>query len=222
MRPDAIPVVARASLAVLPPGAVRGLFGQDQLWGTERVALVRLGETRAHVAVEGGSALALRLDGLDAAVAGPGLRLQGPVGAVDAPASTPVGSRLLAPGGVRGAWGLGDAAVFALGPVALHAAVETGDALALAVDRALWLGAGAPETARWLPQTSWADAEPEPDADPRLASVSRRVVTETDVRQARLRHQRIRLRPGQIVTPAARSLGREWDVFADPDPPRRP
>ena len=46
-----------------------------------------------------------------------------------------------------------------------------------------------------------------------MVVIERRVVTETDVRQARLKHRRIRLTPGQIVTPAAQTLGREAGIF---------
>jgi propanediol utilization protein len=41
----------------------------------------------------------------------------------------------------------------------------------------------------------------------------RRVITENDVRQAILRGQKIRLEPGMIVTPAARDLGKQHEVF---------
>ena len=42
-----------------------------------------------------------------------------------------------------------------------------------------------------------------------------RLITENDVRQARVHHQTIVVRDGQIVTPAARSLGRELGVLRD-------
>ena len=223
MRPDAIPVRALASVATLPPDAVRALFGRDAaLRGPERVAVVRQGQVVARVAVEAGSALALRLDRLDrqAVDAPTGLRLQGPVGAVDAPAPQLVESRLELPEGLKAAWRIGDEATVALGPVALRVAVAVG-ALGLAVDRALWVGAGAPDAARWLPAVTWErDAPAAPDADPRVAVVSRRVITESDVRQARLRRQTIRVAPGQIVTPAARSLGRETGVLVEAPPAR--
>ena len=189
--------------------------------GTERVAVVRLGRVLFHVAAEvadpargGGAALRLDLDATDAAPPASGLRLQGPGGAVDAPAPAPVRSRLVLPDGLRRAWGVADRATVALGPVALGVPVESGPEPHLAVERALWLGAGRPETARWLPAVDLAPPAP-PEADDRVRTVDRGVVTETDVRQARLRRQTIRLRPGQIVTPAARSLGREWGVFEE-------
>ena len=219
MAPDAIPVHALASVATLPPEAVRQLFGAGAaLRGTERMALVYLGQARAHVAVRAASTLSIHLDALDASSihAASGLRLQGPVGVLDAPAPQPVRSMLTVPEGLKAAWRMGDEATVGLGSLAVRVPVETGSPLALGVERALWLGAGSPETARWLPQTSWATTpEPEPPPDPRIAVIGGRVVTETDVRQARLKRQRIRLSDGQIVTPAARSLAREWDVFTD-------
>ena len=222
-RPDAIPVRAAGSRAVLSPDAAARLFG-GPLRGTERVAVVHLGHVLARVAAEGGAALALALDGVDAgALPAPpdgrphveGLRLQGPVGVVDAPAPAPVRSRLVLADGTRRAWNVPDRAVLALGAVALAVPVEAAAGGAephLAVDRALWRAAGRPETARWLPGVDLTPPAP-PAADARVYAVERGVVTETDVRQARLRRQTIRVRPGQVVTPAARSLGREWGVF---------
>ena len=212
-RPDALAVRAVASRAVLPPDAVAQLFGaRYALRGAERVAVVRLGRVLFHVAAEGGAALRLDLDATDTAPPASGLRLQGPGGAVDAPTPVPVHSRLVLPDGLRRAWDVADRATVALGPVALGVPVESGPEPHFVVERALWLGAGRPETARWLPAVDLAPPAP-PEADDRARTVDRGVVTETDVRQARLRRQTIRLRPGQIVTPAARSLGREWGVF---------
>ncbi|MDT0630631.1 hypothetical protein [Rubrivirga litoralis] len=215
-RPDALAVRALASRAVLPPGAVARLFGKKSvLRGTERVAVVRRGRVLAYVPAAPGADLRLALDALDldAAPPGPGLRLQGPGGVVDAPAPEPVRSRLVLPDGTRRAWGVPERATVALGPVALTLDVVSGADPHVALDRALWLGAGRPEAARWLPAVDLAPPAP-PAADDHVRTVERGVVTETDVRQARLRRQTIRLRPGQIVTPAARSLGHEWGVFA--------
>lgn len=219
MAPDAIPVRPRASVATLPPEAIQALFGASTtLRSSTQVALVRLGEVRAYVAVRPGAALTLEVDALDASSLGSasGLRLQGPVGAFEAPTPQAVQSVLRIPKGLKAAWRMGDTATIGLGPLATQVAVETGDALALHAEQALWLAAGSPATARWLPQTTWAlEPDPEPVSDPRIATIARRVVTETDVRQARLRHQRIQLAPGQIVTPSARSLAREWNLFTE-------
>ena len=223
IRADALPVRALGSRAVLPPDAVARLFGRDAtLRDTARVAVVRLGREHAWVPVETGPALALVLgaadrDGLPDLT---GLRLRGPGGAVDAPDPAPARSALVLPDGTRRAWGVPDRVTVALGPLALAVDVETGADPHVAVDRALWLGAGRPETARWLPAVDLAPLTPggdggatPPTPDDRVRTVARGVVTETDVRQARLHRQTIRVRPGQVVTPAARSLGREWGVF---------
>lgn len=219
MAPDAIPVHPQASVATLPPEAITTLFGPNAglRLGAE-VALVHLGEICARVAVQTGAALAVELDAIDARSMGPrtGLRLRGPVGVLDAPPHQTLRSVLRIPGGLKAAWRMGDTATLGLGSLAVQVPVETGDALTLHAERALWLAAGAPSIARWLPQTTWPTAPtPEPASDPRIARVAGRVITENDVRQARLRQQRIQLAAEQIVTPAARSLAREWDVFVE-------
>ena len=213
-RPDALAVRPVAGHAVVPPDVALALFGAP-LRGTERVRLVRLGHVAATVPVVAGPTLRVVLDASLDVKAG-GLRLAGSVGAVAAPAPETVAARLVLPAGTARAWGVGAVAVVALGSVAVRVAVVAGADACVDVDRALWIAAGRPATARWLPQTDWQPdaAPPEPDA---ALVVPRRVVTETDVRQARLRHRTIRVAPGQLVTPAAASLAREWGVF-EPSP----
>ena len=139
------------------------------------------------------------------------------MGAVGPVEAGRVSSRLVLPDGLRRAWGVGETATVGLGPVALAVDVASGPEAAVELERALWLGAGRPETARWLPGVELAAPTPEREAaDDGALTIARRVVTETDVRQARTKHCRIRLTPGQIVTPAARSLAAEWDVFELP------
>lgn len=215
-RPDAIPVAPRRAALSAAPDDVAALFGRGAaLRGTERVALVRLGRDAGHACVTAGAhglsvdaLTAERLGGLD------GVRLVGPCGSVTARRVSRVQTQLELPSGLRRAWNVGDAAALALGPVAVTACVGDGPAPSVTVDHGLWLAAGEPATARWLPGLSWAlpteALSDEPDA---ITAIYRRVVTETDVRQARLRGQRIRLTPGQVVTPAAQSLAREWGVF---------
>jgi hypothetical protein len=211
-RPDALAVRPVASTAVLPEAVAVALFGAP-LRGAERAEVVRLGRVVATVRAVAGTALRLVLDA-SCDTEPTALRLRGPVGSVDAPTPEPVQPRLVLPAGLVKAWGVGGRATVALGGVAVRAAVEAGADARVEVDRALWVAAGRPETARWLQQTEW-----EPDARPETAEtttlvVPRRVVTETDVRQARLKRLTIRLSPGQVVTPAAQSLAREWGVFA--------
>ena len=210
-RPDALAVRPVAAHAVVPPDMAVALFGSP-LRGRERVRLVRLGAVAASVPVVSGALLRLVLDAsLD--VSPGGLRLAGPVGAVAAPAPEVVAARLVLPAALARAWGVGAAAVVALGPVAVRVAVVAGVEAGVEVDRALWIAAGRPATARWLPQTDWQTDAEAVIVDDTVFVVPRRVVTETDVRQARLKRRRIRLSPGQIVTPAAAGLASEWGVF---------
>lgn len=220
-RPDALAVRPVASHAVLPGALALALFG-SALRGAERVDVVRLGRVLATVPVVPGPALRLVLDAsVDADAYAGGLRLSGPVGIVDAPAAEPARPRLVLPAGLVRAWGVGERAVVALGSVAVSAAVEAGAEAGLEVDRAVWIAAGRPATARWMPGVAW-ESETRADATPTtVQTVPRRVVTETDVRQARTKRLTIRLTPGQVVTPAAASLAREWGVFegsAQPNP----
>ena len=210
MRPDALPVRAVGARAVLPAAALAEAFGVGAVLGpSATVEVVRLGAVVARVPVESGAALALQVD---ASVDVDGeASLRGPVGAVGPVRAEGVRSRLVLPDALRRAWGVGETAVVALGPVALAVPVEAGPEAGVDVERTLWLGAGRPATARWLPGVDLAP--PAPPADDGALVIERRVVTETDVRQARLKHRRIRLTPGQIVTPAARSLGRDSGVF---------
>ena len=216
-RPDAIPVRPLGSRAVLPPGPLAALFGEGAtLRLSATVEVVRLGEVVGRVPVEPGPDLSLWLDaGSDEHIeAGGAVSLRGPVGAVSADA-LPVRSRLVLPSRQRRAWGMAETAVLGLGPLAVALDVADGLETVAEVERTLWLAAGRPETARWLPALDLSPA-PCPADDPAAPlEIDRRVVTETDVRQARLHRRRLRLRPGQIVTPAARSLAREWDVFVD-------
>ena len=216
MRPDALPVRPAASRAALPPAALAAAFGKNAtLRPSATVEVVRLGEVTGRVAVAAGDALALHLDAVDDVRPLDGLTLRGPVGAVGPVEAVPVRSRLVLPDGLRRAWGVGERAVVEVSGVAASLTVEAGPEAAVVLERALWLGAGRPETARWLAGVDLAPPEA-PDADDRVLVIDRRVVTETDVRQARLKRRRIRLTPGQVVTPAAQSLGRESGVFEAP------
>ncbi|WP_420456573.1 hypothetical protein [Rubrivirga sp.] len=216
MRPDALPVRPLGSRAVVPPDARAALFGTGAtLRPSATVEVVRLGEVVGRVAVGAGPALALWVDATDE-VSGD-VSLRGPAGAVGPMTAQPVRSRFVLPDGLRRAWSVGERATVGLGAVAVAVPVEAGTEAVVEVERALWLAAGRPETARWLPAVDLASPADDPaDADPTDPLViDRRVVTETDVRQARLKHRRIQLAPGQIVTPAAQSLAREAGVFVD-------
>ena len=215
-RPDAIPVAPLEPGVCLDGPSVAALYGKGyRLAGSERVGLSRLGRTLAHLPVTPGPT-SIRLDGpLRAALDGlNGLRLVGPCGSAAAPPASSVVSRLVLPTGLRAAWGVPAVATLALGDLAVQVPVAEGPVPTVELDRGLWHAASEPATAQWLPSVQWAslgapELAPETDA----SVVTRRVVTENDVRQARLRHRKIRLSPGQVVTPAAQSLAREWGVF---------
>ena len=215
-RPDALAVRPVGSHAVLPLETVSALFGAP-LRGTETVEVVRLGVVVARLPVAAGAEARTVLSA-SVDIAPDGLRLRGPLASTEAPQVTPVENRLVLPAALARAWGTCDVATVALGAVAVQLPVAAGLDAGVEIDRALWLGAGRPETARWLPQTIWpsASARATEALDDGALVIPRRVVTETDVRQAMLRHRRIRLTPGQIVTPAAQSLAREHGVFEAP------
>ena len=104
-----------------------------------------------------------------------------------------------------------------IGSVAIRAVVAQGDAACVCVDGAIPFAGGLDinATARWLPNVEWPsfdDAATEPNEQP---TASRKLITENDVRRARMLRQRIRVETGQIITPAARSLGEEFGVFDD-------
>ncbi len=213
MRPDAIPVQAVGSRAVVPPRDLEVLFGKKAtLRPSATVEIIRLGDVVARVPIEAGDRRLLVLDAAST-METTSLSLRGPVGAVPVLEVATVRSRLMLPAGLRRAWGVGDSATVGLGHIAVAVTVENGASLVLEVERALWLGAGRPETARWMPGLALDIATTENDVED--GRIEGRVVTENDVRQARRKRLKIRLRPDQIVTPAARSLAREWDVFED-------
>lgn len=192
------------------------LFGDGYaLRGREQVFVSRSSRREVAVAVEAGPALRLVLDALDRHALGDGaaLRLRGPSGSVTAPAVEPVRRRLALPPGLVQAWGLrvGQAVTVQAGTVAFgDVQVEEGEGF-VGLDRADTLAAGLAEgdTVRWA---RGLDLSPPPAPPPGIRPTGR-LVTETDVRQARLKGQRIVIRPGQIVTPAARSLGRALGIL---------
>lgn len=215
IRPDTLPIEIARSRAVLGPHEMGALFGAGyRLRGTERVRL----PNDVAVVASTGPAPRLVLDALDRQRLGSlaGLYLRGPVGVVPAPEPERVRRALVLPAGLLRAWGLAPGARVTVqaGAVAFgDVTVEEGEPARVRLDAADILAADLPlgATARWRPDLDLElPTAPEPDDHP-----VGRVVTETDVRQARLRGERIRLRPGQIVTPAARSLGRQLGVFED-------
>lgn len=216
-----IPVQIERSHAVLPPEAIAALFGDGyRMRGTERVEVVALGVTVAAVEGRAGPGLRLVLDAIDRDAmpdAAP-LRLVGPRGVLPlAGAAEPLPSGLALPAGLLDAWRLapGRRVAVAVGRVVLTGVlVEEGDAPCLRMDRAVRLAAEAPadKPAYWLPNV---EAPPSSDEAPAEPPTAPRVITENDVRQARKRRETLRVTPGQIVTPAARALGRELGVLVE-------
>lgn len=221
MQPDALPLRFARSAAVLAPDAVRMVFGKGYvLKGAERVVVSRSAQREVAVPVETGKATRLVLDALDrhALGDGPPLRLRGPKGSVEAPPVEAAGRALVLPAGLIGAWRLrpGQRVTIRAGSVAFgDVLVEEGQPPHVRLCPADGLAAGLDEgaTARWDPHLELEPlAEAEPKADPKVRATGR-LITENDVRQARVRNQTIVVRDGQLLTPAARSLGRELGVL---------
>lgn len=211
-----LPIEVGRSRALLGPHELGALFGAGyRLRGAEHVHL----PGGVRVAVAPAEAPRLVLGGLDRSRLGSleGLYLRGPAGSLPAPEPERVRRALILPKGLLRAWGLapGEAVTLQAGALAFGGVrVEEGEAARVVLDEADALAADlAPgATARWRPDLALESPEapaPEPEDFP-----AGRVVTETDIRQARLRGERIRLRPGQILTPAARTLGRELGILA--------
>ncbi len=222
MQPDALPVRFARSVAVLAPEAVAALFGKGYtLKGAERLAAGRSAQREVSVPAEAGTATRLVLDALDrhALGDGPPLRLRGPKGSLDAPEPEKSRRALVLPAGLLGAWRLtaGQRVTVQAGAVAFgDVVVEEGQPAHVRLSDADGLAAGIGEGAavRWNPALDLEPPENEPKPDPKVRPTGR-LITENDVRQARLRNQTIVVRSGQILTPAARSLGRELGVLRD-------
>jgi hypothetical protein len=222
IKPDAIPVRRALPRAVLSAEATRTLFGSGYaLRGSESVRVVRSGRREVRVPAVSGSELSLTLGALERDVLGDGppLRLVGPAGSLAAPAPSAVARALRLPAALVRAWGLalGQVVTVQAGAVAFgDVVVEEGEGY-VALDRADLLAArlGEGDTVRWRPQLALDLPKPTPESTEQNVRATGRLITENDVRQARLRGQRIIAGPGHLITPAARSLGRELGVLDD-------
>lgn len=222
MQPDALPVRFARSAAVLAPDAVAQLFGKGyQMKGSERAVVSRSAQREVAVPVEPGKATRLVLDALDrhALGDGPPLRLRGPRGSMVAPEPERTGRALVLPAGLIGAWRLraGQRVAIQAGVVAFgDVVVEEGQPAHVRLCPADGLAAGLAEgdPVRWNPHLDLEPPAPEPKADSKVRATGR-LITENDVRQARMRNQTIVVHDGQLLTPAARSLGRELGVLRD-------
>lgn len=221
IRPDAIPIVEACSSAALADDAVRALFGSGyRLRGSERVRVVATGRAEVWVPVSPAAASRMSLDALDRDALGAGpLRLSGPAGSHPAPTAELVRRHLALPAALRRLWGLeeGSTVVLIAGSVAFSVEVSDGSPPGAHLDRVDRLAAGIGSEATATLRRDLVLAPP-PVAEPAASGLrpTGRLITENDIRQARLKGQRIALRAGQIITPAARSLGRELGVLFSP------
>ena len=221
MAPDAIPIQPIRSYAVLTGEMIEVLFGEGyRLRGTERVEVLQRGTLKGMADVVLNEASALFLDAADRSnLSGEDLRLRGPKGFLPAPSPQPITAMLELPAGLMAAWNLseGQRTTTAVGDVALRATVALGEAVCLRVDRSLVFAGGLDETgtARWIPDVVWADAGDASATPSEQPAPTKRLITENDVRRARMLRKRIRVQDGQIVTPAARTLAEELGVFEE-------
>ena len=203
------------------PKDISALFGKGTtLRGSEQAYVSRGGGREIAVAVAVAQAPRLLLDALDRAALGDGspLRVRGPLGSVTAPPVESVNRVLALPAGLLRSWRLevGQRITIQAGTVAFgDIVVEEGDG-SVRLDRADALAARLEEgdTVRWNRDLTLTLPSPPADTSPKVRATGR-LITENDVRQARLRGQHILLGPGHLVTPAARSLGRELGVLRE-------
>lgn len=221
-RPDAIPVLGSSSRVILDPAAIAALFGEPyRCRGSERVRVV--GPGRADVVIQAlpGSPQALYLDGVDAAILdGRPSRLVGPRGSLAAPPPQRLRRELVLPRALLRSWNLrtDDRVAVQLGSVVFtDIVVVEGAPAGVTLDRADLAAADADEAARGHLRRDVAAGAISETAPAGARRVLGRLITENDVRQARLRGQRISVQPGQKLTPAARSLGRELGILDDED-----
>ncbi len=222
IQPDAIPVRIARSRAALAAPDVAALFGKGYtLRGAEHVLVSRTGRREIRVPIVVAKSTRLVLDALDrdALGDGPPLRLRGPAGSIAAPIAEPVRRVLALPTGLIRAWRLDaghvvtvQAGAVAFGDVVVeegdgHVRLDPADALAAKLSEG--------DTVRWNVHLSLMPTVSAPEPARSNVRSTGRLITENDVRQARLKGQHIVLGPGHLLTPAARSLGRELGVLRD-------
>ena len=219
MQPDTIPIQPIRSYTVLTGELIEALFGpESRLRGTERVEILQRGKLKAMASVVIGEASILLLDAAARSnLSKEPLRIRGPKGTLPAPALQPIPTALVLPPGLMSAWNLstGQRTTVSLGDVAVRATVALGESLCLRVDCSVVFAGGLDmdAMARWVPDAVWPDADDASATRPEQPTSTNRVITENDVRRARMLRKRIRVQDGQIVTPAARALAEELNVF---------
>lgn len=214
--PGTFPIHTVISEAVLPAERVADLFGAGyKLKGSEKVRIMRGADVLATLPLRTCSHLDLRLDATDQARIGSHpARIVGPRGYVEVQKILPLKRRLIVPAPLLSTWTLkaGQLVAVHAGTVIFgHVEVTTGDTLRLVLPRTDVLSAGVAEgdAARIFTTDAFAPA-PEVSEVPTVAG---KLITENDIRQARIKRRKINVQPGQILTPAARSLGLELGVL---------
>ncbi|MDX1438406.1 MAG: hypothetical protein R3284_00750 [Rubricoccaceae bacterium] len=138
------------------------------------------------------------------------------MGFIELRESRPIPSLLKLPAGLATAWNLssGDVATLAVGSMAVRAMVTSSDRLYLEIDHSI-VGASGSQcgNARWLPGIEWETTIETVEVPQPERSQTNRLITENDVRRARMQRQTIEIGKGQLITPAARSLGEELGVI---------
>ncbi len=219
MRPDAIPIQPVRSYVVLTSPMIGIVFGAAyQLRGTERLEILQRSNPLGMANVVHGETHALFMDATDRSkLFGGRLRVRGPKGILPAPEVQPVSAVMELPLGLMAAWNLmvGERTTVALGNLAVRVAVEQGVVPRVRVDRSLVFAGGldSDSTARWAPEIAWQVGLSDAQETSGRPIETKRLITENDVRRARMRREQIIVLEGQIVTPAARSLGEELGVF---------
>ena len=88
--------------------------------------------------------------------------------------------------------------------------VQDGQSAGLHIDRTDLASSGVDLQASAILRRDLKAANPQASAE---AGIPRKLITENDIRQARLKGKKITVQPGQLITPAARSLGKELGVL---------
>ena len=212
--PLQIPIHIRQSEAILTPETIRKLFGAScLLTGTEKVRLLSRGASPLSIRCRTGEQNQLWVDAhllgqLDASA----VYLQGPEGTTGPLSPTRIPRRLHIPKALLKAWKLTpyhSLSIQAGSIILTQVKIHISDSLFLEIDPTDAAAADFPTYGRLIPApqaTAESHNSPAPSDYPRL-------ITENDVRKARMRRQKIRLRKGQLITPSARMLAQEWGLL---------
>ncbi len=217
-RPDSIPLHLLQEYAVVPPKALGTLFGSSYRFrGTERLEIYQAGRVRGIVAIQQGETPALFLDprtfrSLHTELP---VRLKGPAGAISIANIGLLPRHLRLPPAIQKAWDIPSESYVTIqvGEVHFtHVPVLSGNTLRFELCETDALAAR-----YWEHGTGQLlrISEDRPSSSASFSPPPKRLITETDIRRARMEHRTIRLQPGQLITPSARMLGRELGVLEE-------